>query len=349
LLLVGAGVALFIVLAFVASVIDDGEPASSGAAPTPTPVASDSRLVFTYYFYWYDSVTGGHLQEEAGIRDHLPEEPAPNWRTVEWHQRQLQDMTDAGIDAALPVYWGSNEDWSQGGLPVLAQAWDQLTAAGERPPGIGMFFDTTIINGRSLTTEVGKTFFYDQIAEFFQRIPPRQWIRVDGRPVVWLFTSDWTAAMDQSTFDFTYASFEADFGVRPYIVREVSWDFPILRWEGGVQTGTRVRDEEHPIVTDNSYIWAAAQNGYVDRGGVATVGPGYDDSLVPGRSGTIRPRDGGQWYRDNFSAAIASGKPLIALETWNEIHEGSSIAETLEFGRLYIDLTRELVDRFHGR
>jgi hypothetical protein len=71
-----------------------------------------------------------------------------------------------------------------------------------------------------------------------------------------------------------FASFGRDFGVRPYIVRETSWDYPILRRQDGVP----VYDLAHPVRTENSYLWGAALNGYVDRGGVAEVGPGYDDT-----------------------------------------------------------------------
>ena len=35
----------------------------------------------------------------------------------------------------------------------------------------------------------------------------------------------------------------------------------------------------------------------------------------------------------------------MAIETWNEIHEASAIAETVEYGRRYIDLTRSIIDR----
>jgi hypothetical protein len=257
-------------------------------------------------------------------------------------------MADAGIDVVLPDYWGfdkSKDEWSWRGLPLLAQAWRQLQAQGKHPPRIGMFFDTTIIAWRDLTSDEGKAFFYANIKDFFSHIPREQWALVDGRPVIFLFTSDWTTAVNQSSFDYVYDHFQSDYGVRPYIVREVSWDYPILRWDNG----QRVRDYKHPIKTENSYLWAAASHGYIDRGGVAEVGPGYDDHLVPGRgSGTVRDREDGTFYRRNFDAAIKSGKPLIAIETWNEIHEGSGIEETVEFGRKYIDLTRTLSAVFHS-
>ncbi len=341
------GLVLLLFISLVAqSQLGDGEkPPEGRTAPMP-PLPPDQRLVLTYFFYWYDSQTGGHLQEET-LSNHPPPEPAPNWRNPAWFEKELLDMAYAGIDVVLPVYWGfGEEEWSSQGLPVLAAAWDQLSQRGEAVPAIGMFFDTTIIRGRDLTTADGKEFFYANIKDFFSRIPRHQWALINGRPIVWLFTSDWTAAMDQSTFDFVYEHFATDFGVRPYIVREVSWDYPILGWKGKVSEGERIWDYEHPIRTENSYLWAAAQNGFVDRGGVAAVGPGFDDRPVRGPHRLVRPRDDGRWYGENFEVAITSGKPLLAIETWNELHEASGISETEEFGRQYIEITRQYADQF---
>jgi len=320
-----------------------GQARPSGAPP----LAPDRRLVFTYYFYWYDAETGGHLDPSV-LHNHFPANPPPSWRSVAWQRKQLVDMRAAGIDVALPVFWGYDrptDQWSTEGLPVLAEAWRQASKNGQRPPTIGMFFDTSIVNRRDLTTDAGKAWFYSNFKAFFSRIPRSEWALVDKRPVVFLFTSDYTDKVDQSTFDYVYDKFQADFRVKPYIVREVSWDFPILRWQGNF----RVRDYQHPIQTENSYQWAGALHGFVDNGGVAEVGPGYDERGLPGRNGDFTDRANGSFYVKSFKAAIASGKPLLAIETWNEMHEATDICESTEYGHVYLDLTRSLTDEFHAR
>ncbi len=332
-----------------AAVTAAATPLSSTGAPT-SPSPQDRPLVLTYFFYWYDAYAGQHLREADGLREHFPPGPAPSYRSVAWFQQQLKDMSYAGIDVVLPVYWGfGREQWSTEGLSYLALARQEMMDAGQPAPQIGMFFDTTIIDGRDLTTPDGKEFLYQNFRDFFSRIPRHQWALIDGRPAAFLFTSDRTAAVDQTTFDYVYDSFQRDFGVHPYIVREISWDYPFRQPASAANADTRVRDWDHPIRTDDSYLWGAAQNGYAGLGGVAEVGPGYDDSLVPGRHGVVRARENGWWYRRNFEAAIASGKRLLAIETWNEVHEGSEICETVEYGRQYLDLTRELTTRFHER
>jgi hypothetical protein len=54
------------------------------------------------------------------------------------------------------------------------------------------------------------------------------------------------------------------------------------------------------------------------------------------------------FYEYAFWRAIQSHKTLLVIETWDEMHEGSSIAETVEYGRTYLDLTRALTAMFHA-
>ncbi len=338
--------AVIVVLGFIGTIANKNKPQGPSAGP-PTVITDKAQstrppLVFTYFYYWYDATTGGHLEPNVPLATHPTDDPPPSWRSADWFRKELSDMAYAGIDVVLPVYWATKEDWPLGGLPVLAQAKAQLMAEGKRSPGIGMFFDTASLEGRDLTTAPDRDFMYANIREYFQRIPRDQWGLIDGRPVIWLFTSDFVTAFDQQVFDEIYTRFEQDFGVRPYIVREVSWNFA-----GHGRGSARVYDHAKPIATEASYVWGAAQNGFASSlGTVATVGPGYDERDIPGRAGVYRPRDGGKWYTDNFRKAIASGKRMLAIETWNELHEGSGIGETVEYGRAYIDLTRQLVAEY---
>jgi hypothetical protein len=339
-------IAVFAVLGLVNSLVrqanrNDPLPSAPTTNTDPmlavTEVGHHESTVFTYFFYWYDATTGAHLQPESGQPLTLPPDPPPTWRSAAWFRKQLTDMSEAGVDVALPVYWGNGEEWSIGGLTNLSEAKRQLEAEGQHVPDVGMFFDTTILNGGDLTHPIGKQLFYAAIKLFFDEFPRDQWALIDGRPVIWLYFSFFADSFDQSTFDYVYDSFQQDFGVRPYIVRELTWDFAKIN-------GDYVDDQ--PIATEANYKWGAALDGYSDRGSVAAVGPGFDERDIPGRGDAHRSRDDGRWYRENFERAIASGKPFLVIETWNEIHEASGIQDTLEFGRQYIEATRILADQF---
>jgi hypothetical protein len=310
-------------------------------------------LVTTYYFYWDDLTNPA--RREANRKYHPVDQDHYTFLSAAFHQRQFADMQAAGIDFALPVYWGEpghpgrsfnpvpGHDWSTEGIPPMVDALDALAAAGH-PFKIGMFYDTTIMANADLTTANGKAYFYVNVRDYFSKIPVRHWATIDGKPVVWLYDTQWVARFDQSSFDDLGARFAGDFGgVRPYVVREWQW------YQSKGIAPSQV------IQSDNMYGWGAALSGFnVDtRFGVAEVGPGFDTTGdCGGKTGDdclLVDRANGAYYTRQLTAALASGRKILAVETWNEFDEGTGIAETIEFGREYIDLTRKYADAFHGK
>jgi len=300
-------------------------------------------LVFIYYFYWYDIYSGAHIWDNAeqtddALQDHPASMEDFSWKSVAWHKQELLDIMAAGIDVILPIYWGSAremEGWSVEGLVKLLQAEEELIAEGKNPPKIGMFFDTTTLfygeyilksgDGQTdLSTTLGKAYFFKHLRDFFSLIPPALWARIDGRPVVWLYAAAFAKNASQSLVNYVNDRFAASFGgLQPYIVREISWN----------------------LNTQKDYAWGAALNG-AQLFGAASVGPGYNDSAVPGRTTPIRERENGDFYRRNWSTVLGSGRNLVVVETWNELHEGTDICNSREYGRQYIDLTAEYSQTF---
>ncbi len=316
---------------------------------------SSQPLITTYYFYWHDLTDPAR---RARIKQFWAQQP-PNPDTYSFaspatHLRQFEDMQAAGIDFALPVYWGepghpgrmfnptAPHFWSTEGIPPMVEALDQLAAAGH-PFKIGMFYDTTILANADLTTPAGKEYFYVNVRDFYSRIPPRYWAAIDGHPIVWLYDTQWVAKYDQSSFDYLSDRFARDFGgLRPYIVREWQW-----YQSKGVQP---------PIVikSDNLYAWGAAPSGFNrdPRLGISEVGPGFSNTRYckTGAAGNCFDVDrrNGAYYTAELEAALRAGRKIVAVETWNEFSEGSDVAETVQFGRTYIDLTRRFADAFHA-
>ena len=303
----------------------------------PAGFSAKDRIVATYYFYWYDDESGEHFRNADGsdaLTDHPADPKGYSYRRAAWHKKQLGDILDAGIDVALPVYWGcpaadAGEQFSTVGLSPLVAAADELTAAGRKPPRIGMFYDTSTLqyNGAGrrvdLSTADGRAWFYVTIRDFFSLVPPKLWATIDGRPIVFLYAAAFAAggADDPKLLDYVRAHFAEDFGgARPYVVAEQSWRLP----------------------ADATYAWGAAFGLQVL--GVAAVGPGYDDHAVPGRTTPRKDRENGAFYKRNWDILLAmdpARRPnLVAVETWNELHEGTDIADTKEYGRQYIDITR---------
>ncbi len=303
-------------------------PTTEAAKPDAATLAQ--RRVITHFFYWYDPATGKHMNQNDPLSLHPPDGTTLNWRDPAWYKIEFSDMIDAGIDIVACEYW-AGEDFSTEGLPKMVTALDQLTKEGKTPPGIGMFFDTVPLWGRDLTSDKGKKFFYGHIKTFFSLIPERYRGLIQGRPVIWLYDTDGDhiSQHDASTFEYLRDHFKSDFGVDPYMVADRSWVVP------------------GPLPVDGTYTWGVAYMGFQPRDSVAGVGPGYDDHLVPIRyPGTVVPREDGAYYERNLYYALASGKNLLWLETWNEHHEASGINDTAEYGRKYIEITRKYVDMF---
>jgi hypothetical protein len=310
--------------------------AQAAAAPS---FRSGAPFVGTYYFFWYNHATGEHFRNPDGsdaLVDHPPDPTGVSYLDPAWHRKELLDIMDAGIEMMLPVYWGAPASkvadfpWHHNGLPPLVAAAEALLAEGRVPPRIGLFYDTSSLaaNGNlaqrhvDLSTADGRAWLYVTIRDYYSLIPPRLWATLDGRPLVFLYTATAKAGSDDpSVFEYVRTHFAADFGgVRPYLVAERSW----------------------PAEADNAYDWGAAFS--PKAAGVATLGPGYDDHAAPGRTSPRIDREDGRLYSRRWEQLLALDpalRPAIALvETWNELHEGTDICETQEYGRRYIDLTR---------
>ncbi len=308
--------------------------------------SSEEKIVGTYYFYWYEypdeHFFDNAAQTDDALQDHFPHPESVSYNSLPWNAGEVADIVEAGLDFILPVYWGTVDNYfakgtwfSVKGLGPLQRAIENRLRDGKSAPKIGMFYDTsTLLSGirqvvdappkPDLTTREGKDIFYRTIHDFFAQIKPEHWAAVDGRPIVVLYSSGFAAAHDQSTMDYVYEHFEGDFfGIRPYIIRETSWN----------------------VKTDSAYGWGAALGG-PNFHGVACVGPGYNDSAVPGRSTPIRDREDGNFYAWGWDKVLKSDANIVLVETWNEMHEGTDICRSVEYGDQYIQLTKKFVDMF---
>jgi hypothetical protein len=301
------------------------------------------RVIMTPYFYWYDVWTQAHLLN-PDHSDALTTHPATltgfSYKSVQWHKSQLLDMEAAGIDVVLPVYWGDPSQlaeigpshWSYAGIPPLVVAREELLNEGKSPPLIGMFYDTTTLEHNvwnekiDLTTPRGRAWYYESIRDYFSYVPSKHWAMIDHQPIIFTWVSSWAKAYDQSHVTESKRRFAEDFGGRPfYLVKEISWN----------------------IESDDVYAWGGAFG--LRPLSVASLGPGYDHSNVPGRDPVIIDREDGAFFERNWIRLLRSGFNRVMIETWNEYHEGTDISHSLEYGRQYIDLNRQYADLFKER
>jgi hypothetical protein len=81
---------------------------------------------------------------------------------------------------------------------------------------------------------------------------------------------------------------------------------------------------------------------------VASIGPGFEVN-APVRF--KKDRQGGGFYRQSWETILAMHpRPsIVHIETWNEYYEATNIAECREYGRQYLEMTRDYAAQFHAR
>lgn len=313
--------------------------------PAVAPAAqARSATVATHYFYWYRWPDRHFAQEGApgheGHTRHLPAPEKVSYESADWHRANFAAMAHAGIQVALPVYWGApgahdlpHLAFARAGLAPMVEALDVL---GEKSVKLGLFYDTSTLRNAvrnvepldanaDLTTDAGRALFCGTVIEFFERIPVRHWALHRGGPLVVLYTASFAARWDAGLGDALRAAFAARFpGQRPCLIADSSWG---------------------SIGQDLTTEWGASLAGPKLFPGVAQIGPGYDDSPVPGRRTPLRDREDGAFYGWSWQHVLRHRPALVLLETWNEMHEGTELCETIEAGTQYLDLTRQWIGK----
>ena len=97
--------------------------------------------------------------------------------------------------------------------------------------------------------------------------------------------------------------------------------------------------------TYKSWVQLADRAGKISS---ITVIPGYDDTKIR-KPGLAVERHDGELYRVQWDEAIKADPHWILITSFNEWHEGSEIEPSLEFKRLYIDITAEYTKLFKSK
>jgi hypothetical protein len=229
-----------------------------------TSFQSGQPLLATTYFYWYDAASGVNVRYADGssfITHHPPTLDGFSYLNVDWHAQQLQDMMAAGIDVALPVWYGSPYSdpdfsvptlWNQvdpnhlafsdRGLRRLGVARTRLTDQGLTPPKIGMFYDTTSLDKVNvvgyhvdLRTYGGKRWFYESIRNFFSHVPASAWARIDGKPLIFVYHLGHAVGVDETLMSTVRIWFQQDFGSDCYLVMTDETRAPNLAFSPSTQ------------------------------------------------------------------------------------------------------------------
>jgi hypothetical protein len=310
----------------------------SAAPKSAAPFQLNSGKYGSTFYWWYD---------------HLPSTtiypPTIAWSAQDphWWDSMVTQARDAGLGWLAPVSWGQGTNADPATLGPLVSTIDRLAPNLK----VALFDDTTsevlrknLATGRGWTLddrfdvndlagvgEGGLTYFYDQQWKpFFQTIPARNRLTVNGRPVVfvWHGGADWYSHTNflHTLIEALRSSTQRDFGVDPFVILEESWMAldPAARVDG-------LYDWFEPAPKFSSLmIWNGLRVGHVV--------PGYDCSRCTPSGPTIS-RQNGLGFQAGLQA-VGPGSDLVLIEGFDNVDENAHLIETTTWGRQYLAITR---------
>jgi hypothetical protein len=286
--------------------------AAAQAAP-PASAYDEQHPILAYYYAWWEPerLTTGLYQPVSM--------PAPGARQISddpaLERQHIAEARSAGIDGFIV---NRTSD--------LAQMLDLVHGSDFR-----------------ITFQVDATLDpLSQIQAFYQHANDPNMVTYEGRPVLFFwqapshpnsYWSDLRAQLDPDHNavwltdgdQFPFMAGDAWEGISPYAI---AWS---------------------PNPTSQLTAWGAkARAAAPEKLYVPPVSPGCDDSVV--RTATcIQDRANGQYYQAALQGALASNpRWAVVVCSWNEWMESTSIEPAVQYGDLYLQLTRQFADAFKG-
>ncbi len=313
----------------------NGTPFLEQTLPVRVP-----HMTWAYYYPWYvrDAWDTGILLDAPALGYYGSDDLA----IIEQHVQQAQT---AGIDGFISSWWGPR-DYTDSNLRLL------LEVAEERNFSVMINFEMLKGEEEPLSESEILDWLRYAVSQYGQH---PAYAKIDGKPVFVIWVS---FLVPDSTWERILSALRAE-GLEPFLIGQFAgeWTDPAaLEVFGGlyqynilnvmpsaeaeqVETLRRVYATIGRNLRYHSLLGSSAT-----RVWAATVQPGYDDHLIPGRTTPILPRDDGRLYRATFEAALASDPDWIFITSWNEWWEHTYIEPGNLFGDLYLQITREYTE-----
>ena len=298
------------------------------SAPLTFPhqtTAALPKLLWAFYYPWYSlSDWSGAMLADHPLSPYLSSDRAVM-------ERHIQQAKEAGIDGFISSWWGPGSYTDQN-LKTL------LKIAHEKDFWVAIYFETLTDHGPRPESEI-YTWLANVIASY--RDHPA-YLKVNGKPLIVVWAS---GEVPLGTWEriFTRLHKEGLDGV--YLAMGYGLDnltvFDGLH-EYGVFNISNL-DQVFKNTSRGVHNYGLLSEGEGAKIWAATVQPGYDERLIPGRTGLFQERENGAIYRSTFEAALQSSPDWIYITSWNEWWENTQIEPSELYGDLYLKITRQYV------
>lgn len=252
-------------------------------------------------------------------------------------ERQVIEGTEAGLDAFALSWWGKNsyED---------ARTAEILPIARENNFKIFIYYET--LEGTP-TMSGKKSRIIDEFTHIYNNYGNHPaYFKVDEKPVIFVYSK----VLDEIPMDVwedilaTLRENNIDFHINGDVTTEADTNnnkvfnlFDSVHTDGS-DHGNDIRTE--------LYFQVMSYKAYQKRQIVCgAVGTGWDDSGITEKS-TVIDREGGKVYEESWQAVRPANVDWIIINSWNEFHEGTEIEPTVEYGRTYLQFTKQHAEKW---
>lgn len=286
------------------------------------------KMLWAFYYPWYN------LSDWSSSL--LKDRPAALYASDDSKAitRQIEQAQTAGIDGFISSWWGPGH-YTDRNLKLL------LDIAHTKNFSVTIYFET-LEDGKPRDSKEIFTWLSYAISTYSDH---PAFMKVNDKPLIVIWASN---AVSLTTWKNIFAELRTQGQDAIYLA--MGYDLANLEVFDGLheygiftipdltQTFTSVgrATRYYPLLADSpaSKIW------------VATAQPGYDERLIPGRSGLFRERDNGAFYRTTFNAALQSDPDWIFITTWNEWWEHTYIEPSELYGDQYLQITHEFANKW---
>ncbi|HLI88976.1 MAG TPA: hypothetical protein VKV37_09810 [Ktedonobacteraceae bacterium] len=315
------------------------KPAPGATATLPAVAGNSNRPLLAFYYMWYNTSTWS-----LSTMSDLPtiKYNSSDTATID---RQLGWAANAGITGFISSWWGPGDQTDSNFAKLLSRS-----AALQQRTGYNfassIYFesDAPALQGEG---NIVKGLLY--LKSHYGNNP--HFFHWQGKPVIFFWDplgggrslTEWAAIRSQVDPNDQMIWSAEGVNLDMLSVFDGIHLFSAGYWGlnnndmAAVDEGFRNEINAYNSAHGTHKIWAAG------------VMPGYNDTRVPGRTGTfIVPRNNGATYQESWQGALASSPDWVTITSFNEWFEGAMIEPSVTYGSLYLNLTQRFAYQWEG-
>ncbi|GAC1389606.1 MAG: endo-alpha-mannosidase [Ktedonobacteraceae bacterium] len=327
------------ILVFAALIGTAVQTGNAHAQASVHQTVNPDRPVLAFYYPWYHQSDwcSCHMSDLPTIRYNSSDDS-----TID---RQVHWAANAGITGFINSWWGPGDQTDSNFAKVLAHAASLQQSTGYR-------FTSTVYIESDAPALQGMSNMVNGIHYLLKNYSANPYfIRWHGKTILFIWdplghgrTLSWWANVRHQIDPNNELLWSAE-GVDASLldVFDGIHLFSAGYWGllhgnmGAVDQSFRAMVNNYNAIHHTNKIWAAG------------VMPGYDDTRIPGRTGTfVVPRNNGATYNTSWTAAIGSSPDWVTITSFNEWFEGSMIEPSVKYNMQYLDITQQYTKQWHG-